>query len=275
MTSDTPGAEPGDIQPLTHIYLYDEPDAAGLDVIEIGGFLTSIFPGARVETRRDFFTHQFARFGPEEQRQLEPEVVRQVEIARVHDLAGEYGALVGDPLAPEDLGLEFVFEAARFQAILRLLIDSAETGAEHLHIVLTNHALGVWPSDGERFRLGILFPGAPAILSLSGLVEALPRPREYDFRRAQMAILGVSEDALEDLALQFVDRTFGYTDPRINEICKGYALMACVQAMTGEDSCPDPDCRLHDAKSQEEMIRLQCASPALCDRHKALLSGLG
>jgi len=266
------GREP---QAPTHIYLYDEPDAAGLDVSEIGGYLASMFPKAEVETRRDFFTHQFARFSPEEQAQLEPEVVRQLEIARVEDLAGESGALIGAPLPPEELGLEFVFDAARFRAILRLLVDPSEAGAGHVHIALTNHALGVWPGEGSPFRLGILFTGTPAIISLVGLVEALPRPREYDFRRAQMAILGMPEEAIEELADQFADRTFGYADPRINEVCKGYALMACVHEITGEESCPDPDCRLHAAQNQEELIRLQCESATLCDRHRELLAGLG
>lgn len=270
--TDTPQGQ--EHEALSRIYLYDEPDAAGLDVAEIGGYLASMFPKAQVETRRDFFTHQFARFSPAERAQLEPEVVRQLEIARVDDLAGESGALLGAPMPPEELGLEFVFDAPRYRAILRLLIAPEEAGAGHVHIVLTNHAMGVWPGEDSPFRLGILFTGTPAIISLVGLVEALPRPREYDFRRAQMAILGIPEEAIEELADQFADRTFGYADPRINQVCEGYALMACVHEITGEESCPDPHCRLHAAQSQEEMIRLQCESATLCDRHRALLAKL-
>jgi hypothetical protein len=75
------------IQTLKNIYLYDEPNAAGLDIEEIGGLLTSEFRTVDVLTRSDFITHHFRRFSSAEQQALEQELVRQLEAARSLDLS--------------------------------------------------------------------------------------------------------------------------------------------------------------------------------------------
>ncbi len=217
-------------QPLSRIYLYDEPDAPGLDVEAIGGFLVSTFPQTEVIPRTDFFTHQFGRFPPAERNLLEQETLRQLSAARVHDFASHDDPLGAETISPEEIGLEFVFDATLHQSILRLLIDAQESAADQLHIVFTENGIGTWPGDGGDFKLHILCMGTPSILSVPGLVEALPRPREYDFKRAQLAMFGLQEDALDELADEFADRSFGYGDPRINEICKGYSATDTVRS---------------------------------------------
>ena len=114
------------------------------------------------------------------------------------------------------------------------------------------------------------------MISLPGLVEAIPRPKEYEFRRAQLAIFGADEEELEDLAEAFADRTLGYGDPRLNEVCKGYALMAVFYRMFGEAFCGDIQCRLHAARTQDALIKAQCRPKAgLCSRHLAMLESAG
>lgn len=263
-------------QPLTHVYLYDEPDAPGLDLADISGYLLSVLPQVEVKPRADFFTYQFRRFSDQERALLEQEVLRQLEGASI-PLELAYGSTGdADPVLGEDADVDFVFIAEKLQAIFRLLVDPQESGADHVHIILTNHGIGYLSEDTGVLRMNAICMGAPSIISLTGLVEALERPKEYAFRQAQMAMLGVPEEALETLAEQFADRTFGYADPRINEVCKGYALMACMYRMTGIAFCPDPTCRLHPARSQEQLIALQCGDGAkLCEDHAELLRGLG
>jgi hypothetical protein len=249
------------------VYLYDEPDAPGLDTAVIGGYLASELPGLDVQLRRDFLTHQLARFPDEQREVLEREMMKQLGRARVTNLAApcEREHL---PVSPEELGLDRVYDAAALQAILRLLIAEEESSADHIHLVFTEHAIGSWSGETEPFRLHILCMGEPSVLSTTGLVEALPRPREYEFRRAQLAFLGLDEDALEDLAEEFADRTFGYGDRRINQVCQGYALMACYYRLFGEAFCHDPACRLYAARSHEELIEVQCGERVgLCERH--------
>lgn len=258
-------------QPLATIYLYDEPDAPGLDIEAVGGFLVSQFPATHVVPRSDFITHQFRRFTAEQRAQLQEAMLdrlRQVQISDAQQLAALRGP---GETAPDDAEPYLVFDAAAFQAIVRLLVDPAESGAEHAHIILTDNAIGSWRSEGERFRLHIICMGEPSIISTTGLVEALPRPREYEFKRSQFAMFGAREDVLEDLAERFADCTFGYGDPRINELCKGYALMACFYRMFGEAFCDDPACRLYAAQTQEELIATQCGPDVgLCERHEKM-----
>ncbi len=263
------------LQPLTAIYLYDNPDAAGLDIDEVGGYLAAQFPTVEVLPRSDFLTHQFVRFSAEQRAELEPEVMRQLARAR----AAEFGGAQPDDVAvgwpPEDLHPDLTFEAAALQTVLRLLIDPAEAGADRLHITFTDYAIGSWRGARELFCLHIIALGEPSVISTTGLVEALPRPREYQFKRAQFAMLGVDEEALEDLAEEFAHCTFGYADPRINEVCKGYALMACFYRMFGEAFCADPTCRLYAARNQAELIRTQCSEHVgLCGRHEAMRRSL-
>lgn len=260
------------LQPLSAVYLYDEPDAAGLDVERIAGFLASMLPKVQVVPRTDYYTHQFTRFSVDLRAQLEREMVRQLQAARIPDStpAQDGPRVRGAATDAEDTSL--IFDAPSYQSILRLLTDEPEARSDSLHVIFTNNGLASRPAPGEKPGLHIICMGVPSIISLSGLVEALPRPREYEFRRAQLAMIGASEQDLEDLAEQFADRTFGYGDARINELCMGYSLMACVYRMTGEAFCPDPDCRLHAARDQQQLIELHCSTDTgLCDRHQETL----
>jgi hypothetical protein len=258
---------------LTHIYLYDEPDAPGLDIEQVGGFLAECLPAAEVLPRSDFFTHHFRRFGRDERTLLEGELLKQLARAQVTDLAevaGAAGILGPDPDLPAR-----VFISHALQAILRLLTPPDERDLDHAHVVFTESLLAHMPEDVPVLRLRALALGEPAVISTTGLIEALPRPREYQFRRAQMAMFALDEDALEDLAEEFSDRTFGYGDPRINEVCKGLALMACVYRATGEAFCEDPACRLAIPRGQEQLLATQCGPEAhLCPRHLNLLDRL-
>lgn len=258
-------------QPLSTIYLYDEPDAPGLDIEAIGGFLVSQFPATQVVPRSDFITHQFGRFTAEQRAQLQEAMLQRLAEAQVRNPGELAACAAASGIEPDASDLGLVFEAAAYQAILRLLVDPAESGAEHAHIVFTDNAIGSWRSEGKRFHLHIICMGEPSIISTTGLVEALPRPREYEFKRSQFAMFGAEEDLLEDLAEGFADRTFGYGDPRINELCKGYALMACFYRMFGEAFCDDPACRLFAAQTQEELIAIQCGPDVgLCERHEKM-----
>ncbi len=259
-------------QPLSHVYLYDDPDAPGLDIDEVGGYIASVFPRTEVLPRSDFFTHQFRRFTAEQRAELERQVIQQLARIRVTEVLAGLESFGGEEEPQDALADSFTFHAAPYQTVLRLLLPDDEIDAGHLHIVFTEAAIGTWREELSLFRLHAICLGSPTIVSTTGFVEALPRPREYEFKRAQLAIFGVDQDALEDLSEEFADRTFGYGDARINEIAKGYALMACFHRAFGSTFCADRHCRLHAARTQEELIEAQCGPKAgLCDTHQVML----
>jgi hypothetical protein len=116
--------------------------------------------------------------------------------------------------------------------------------------------------------------GRPTLLSLTGLLEALAPPREYDFLRAQVAMFGQEED-LEELEERFAPRLLAPGDPRLGEVLKGLVLQAAFAHLWGEAFCPDPDCRLDNAETYEELLHAQTRPGAgLCSHHRAWLRTL-
>ncbi len=257
---------------LGRIYLYDDPDSQGLDIDYLAGYLASELPAVEVGVRRDFLTHHLGRFSDEEREMLIPELSRQLEGAKTEALKGSDDPLVEGLVREAELGEMLV--ARPLQAALRLLVPEEEAELSHLHIVFVSELvveLGV--ADG--LRLGVAALGAPTIVSTSGLIEAPRRPREYYFKKAQYVMAGADEYLLE-LTEEFADRTAGYGDPRLNELLKGYLLMAVVFRVSGDGPCTHPTCPLYAAETQEELMAAQVGSESkICRRHREMLDSIG
>lgn len=255
------------MEPLQFIYLYDDPDAQGLDIDYLGHWLAHILPDVQVGVRTDFLTFQLSRFTDLERDQLTEVLCGQLEGAEVTNLVRPQDRDKLPPLAPEERDLDVVYESGALQAVLRLLIAEEERAGDRLHVMFTANYLGVWREDEAYLRLQAAALGLPSIISTSGLVEALALPKQYHFLRQQMAVLGVEAD-VEEI---FADETVGYGDPRLNEICKGYILQALYFQMTRETGCSDPECRLHIVPSHVETLKTQVTGkPGLCERHRDL-----
>jgi len=253
-----------DVQ-LDTVYLYDDPDSAGLDVDALAGWLAARLPHAHVRVRSDYLTHQLARFTDEQREALVAELAAQLEGAEVTDLVRPQDRGRLPAVAPEERGMDVAYEAVALQTILGLLIDPAETGLSHLHVMFTANYLGLWRDNEAYLKLRAAVLGPLNILSTSGLVEAFELPRQYHFMRQQLAVMGIEEE-VEDT---FADQTLGYGDPRLNEFCKGYLMQAVFYRLTGETGCENPDCRLYLDRTQQAMMRTQVLGrPGLCARHR-------
>lgn len=254
---------------MTHlhtVYLYDDPDTAGLDIDYLAGSLAAEAPGLQVGVRTDFLTHHFGRFPEEHRAALEHELERQLA-----------GTRASAHLDAEDEGLPWaqvdadeVYVGRLLQAALRLLIPEDEATTDRLHCVFISQLLADI-DDPAAPRVGVAALGSPTIISTSGLVEAPRRPREYYFRRNHYAMLGAVEH-IDSLAEQFADRTVDYGDPRINELLKGYLLMAVVYRATGDGPCADPLCPLHAANTQQQLLQTQLGDRSrICGYHRGML----
>ena len=272
-TSD-PQPNPESLTRLTHLYLYDEPEAPGLDVDYLGHYLAGVLPACEVHPRTDFLTHHMARFSEEQREVLGEQLLGQLQRARVADLtppALREGLPAQDPA---EAGWEEVYHAPSLQAVLHLLIPPEESHLSHLHLAMTNLLLGRWPAPEEPFRLTPAIFGEPNLVSLIGLLEAPAPSREYEFMRVQMAMFGL-EEGLEVVEDRFAPQMLGEGDPRLNEAVKGLLLQGLFYRLFGEAFCPDPACRLFNAATQEELLTAQTGPQAgLCERHRAWLWGL-
>ncbi len=261
-------------EPLTRlsaIYLYDEPDAAGLDVDYLGRYLAAVLPTCEVNPRSDFLTHHLARFSQEQRATLGEQLLGQLRRARVDNLVPPANQERLPAEAPDEVGWEEVYHAPSLQAVLHLLLPPEESHLSRLHLALTNLRLGHWPAVDQPFRLTPALFGEPNLISLTSLREGPTPAREYEFLRVQMAMFGL-EEGLEAVEDRFAARMLVEGDPRLNEVLKGLLLQAVFYRLFGEAFCPDPACRLYNATSQEELLEAQTGPRAgLCDRHREWL----
>ena len=257
---------------LDRIYLYDDPDSQGLDIDYLAGYLASELPAVEVGVRTDFLTHHLGRFSDEEREVLIPELSRQLDGAKTEAPESSDSPPVKEPVSEPDMAELFL--GRPLQAALRLLVPEEEAALWHLHIVFVSDLAAELDVQGG-LRIGVGALGAPTIISTSGLIEAPRRPREYYFKRTQYVMVG-AEEHLATLADEFADRTAGYGDPRLNELLKGYLLMAVVYRATGDGPCSEPTCPLHAAETQSQLLEAQVGLESrICNRHRQVLDSIG
>ena len=260
--------------PSLRIFLYDDPDTAGLDIDLLGAFLADTVPAVSIQVRTDFFTSQLARF-PEEQRDVLVEQLSQkLDEARVENLVHPAERHRLPPESPDVEEENLIYEGAGLSAILRMLVPPDEASERCLHIVLLSHDLGQWLEGEPLLHRRVAILGEPSLISTNDIVQSPALPRRYRFMRAQVAWFGADDD-LEELAEQFEGETIGYGDPRLNEVLKGYLLQAVVYRTSGETGCDDTGCRLHIAYSHDEIVATQTAGGrGLCAYHHDFLQTL-
>jgi hypothetical protein len=271
MPSPQPPPNPAPLTHLAALYLYDEPEAPGLDVDYLAAYLAALLPTCEAHPRTDFLTHHLARFSEEQRETLGEQLLEQLRRARVENLVPP--ALRGSlpPEDPTEAGWEEVYHAPSLQAVLHLLLPPEETHLSDLHLSLTNLRQGLWPAPDQPFRLTPAILGEPNLLSLTSLLEAPQPPREYEFLRLQMAMFGL-EEGLEVVDERFAPSMLAEADPRLNEVVKGLLLQALFYRLFGEAFCLDPACRLYNATTHEDLLTAQTAPHAgLCERHRQWL----
>jgi hypothetical protein len=257
------------------VYLYDEPDAAGLDIDYLGRWLAERLPEVPIHTRGDYLTYHLEIL-PEEVRDLRVMALEEaLRAAEVDNLVHPDSRDVLPEEDPAERGWGAVYVGSQLQAILRALLPGPETGAGEVHVVFTLQYLGEWAQAQPLLKLQATVPGLPHLVSISSLIEGLELPRQYHFLRQQMAVLGVGEEAL-DLEEQFSEEVLGYGEARLNEVLKGVMLQIIFQQLAGEGGCTSRRCRLHVARSHEQALRTQLRGhPGLCPRHGAVLRSWG
>jgi len=107
--------------------------------------------------------------------------------------------------------------------------------------------------------------GYPCIISISGLIEAPAKPREFYLRW----------QAGEDYHLlkeEFRDKILDYGNERIPKIIRAYVLQAIFYHVFEEPFCSDVKCMLYNAHWQEELFYK--LKDNLCNKHKKMLEKL-
>jgi hypothetical protein len=256
---------------LDGIYIYDAPDAIGLDIGVVGRFLAELLPEARVETRTDFFTYHLGKFEPEQVEVLTEQIAARLDEREVRDLVHPDLRDETPPVRPEERDLGVVYRAEPLQAVMAPVISKEECSESHLHIVYLTQCLGHFEADRPLLTLEIIQHGQPTIISTTAFVEVPELPREYTFKRAQMLSMGV-QDAVDELDERFAEKALRHGDSRITRVAVGYALQALFHRVFDERGCEDPHCPLHRASTHDELHEAHLAEDSgLCERHTRML----
>jgi hypothetical protein len=255
--------------------VYTDRPHRSLDLENLLKYLRDL--GFSPELKGDFF-----EANPNKTGELEVELAR----CRLMDLTNEGGL----NLTPKKSEIDYEKSISKSQDPIKLKRDFSNvyegfTLARLLrgyvkggvHILFTSRMFASFGSTRYHGRTIILdFP--LAVISTTGIVEAPARPREFyikqaAYHRAKQAGLKVPDESefmkevYEEYGEQFID----YDDSRMTEASKGQTLQAIFYLFFGEAFCERPDCRLHNAHTQEALIHAQIDSARLCDRHFDLL----
>ncbi|MEW6007905.1 MAG: DUF6775 family putative metallopeptidase [bacterium] len=158
-----------------------------------------------------------------------------------------------------------LYDGYRLQDIFRTLIPKDKRNC--CNIIFIKELLATFDEPNKRYHLRVSLYGFPSIISVSGIVEAPAKPREYYIKKG----LGVNEETLKE---EFKGRFIDPASPDIPEILKGYALQAIFFHLTQNPFCENKNCRLYNSHWQEEMIKAQLTSGKLCKKHKEQMINL-
>ena len=161
-----------------------------------------------------------------------------------------------------------LYEGVFYQKIISDLVLGNRLDLRHCTLLFTNQLFGTWDRVDQRYHARVSLYGFPHLISISGLVEAPAKPKEFYLKKQR----GIP---LERLKEEYQGRFLDYGDQRMTEVLKGYAMQALFLHLTGSPFCEDRDCRLFNSHWQEEVIRSQLNGKyEFCPKHEAILERL-
>jgi hypothetical protein len=164
-----------------------------------------------------------------------------------------------------------MYDGFVMQKELAEMIPTVEISLDHIHIIFTSLLMCTFSEEDWRYHGRAVICGTPSIVSTTGIVEALAKPRE--FYLAQL-LGGMAEDK-DILKKKFSGRFIDYDEEdKITAASINYALQAIFFFITsGEPFCNNKDCRLFNAHWQEDLIHT-IKKRTLCSYHRNLANKL-
>jgi hypothetical protein len=252
------------------IYIYCE-ELEEYKMEEISNYLKEILPRVNIEIRKSLFSYILKERDNTNNLNLLAEQLALCHIYNLYQTKNNF-------ILPAEVAYEkrkllgksktkgIIYNGFLFQSICADLIPEGEHTLKFCHIVFTNQLVATFDMSDKRYHLRVGIYGFPNVISTSGLIEALAKPREY-YLKIQLGInpLVVKEEFKGDI----LDKK----DNRIPEILKGYCLQAIFYHIEGEAFCDDKNCRLYNAHWHREAIQAQINSDyELCEKHSKIVT---
>lgn len=152
------------------------------------------------------------------------------------------------------------------------LFEKIRLKKSDLDILVTDKLIATYEDIGKRLHLRAAVFGYPSVISISGIVEAPAKPREYYLVKQKYSLLKIWKLKEEEVKKRFRNRFIDYHDKRLIEVLKGYISQAIFFSLSGEPFCKGKTCRLFNAHWQEELITAQVISGEFCYLHQHKLN---
>jgi hypothetical protein len=134
-------------------------------------------------------------------------------------------------------------------------------------LVFTGALPVMWEPSDCRYHARALVCAFPSIISTTGAVEGPARPRAMYVAR----MMGITDD---EARRKYIGRYLEHGDGRLAEAAKGLAAQAVFYHLTGQPFCEREDCRLFNARWQEQLVAAQVKSARFCEQHGRFLKEL-
>lgn len=158
--------------------------------------------------------------------------------------------------------------------LYRTMMTEERQPPTEITAVVTDRLIMSWSDDDLRYHARVAVFGFPSVISISGLLEAPARPREYYLSKQALGSMGITSSAEKHLQENFSGRFLEQDDDRMPEVLRGISLQALFYNDSLEPFCENRDCVLFNAHWQEDMIHAQIESGKLCEKHSSRLEKL-
>ncbi len=238
-----------------HIRLQTISAPAALNIKIVAEAIDKIFPSCRIDFKPSFIYDEKMI----EQAKI-VDLKQPFERQRNQELDNSGNAMLAIPL----------YDGFVMQRIFTEMIPNSEMSLDHIHIVFTELLTCTFSEDDWRYHGRAVICGTPSIISTTGIVEALAKPREYYLYLSQ---LGSMVEDITNLKKMFAGRFIDYADEeKITAASINYVLQAVFFFITeGEPFCTDKDCRLFNAHWQEDLIHT-IEKRRLCAYHRNMVN---
>lgn len=267
---------------LSRLYIYRDPRCRQVDFEAIAAYAGATLGGTRVFLRGPLLEDSINGTGPLGAKVSAHQIARQLAASRVRDIAAPRGE--AEPVLAGEVDYELrrlrdpgmgvfgiLYDAHLLSGLFSELVPAHESMIDSLHVIFTNQLIGTWDATDRRYHARAVLCAAPAIISVSGMVEAPAKARGFYLARRSAEALGIGEEKKMELASSFAEDSLSHDDVRLTEVAKGYVIQAAAYRLTANPFCDDPACRLFNAHWQKELLSSQLGGGyEFCAEHRRI-----
>ncbi|HXV66975.1 MAG TPA: DUF6775 family putative metallopeptidase [Nitrosopumilaceae archaeon] len=253
---------------ISKIFLYDEPSIPEIKIKHLADFIRNKFK-IDTEVRKNIFSD------------IQKTTAKQLASCRITN-----GIKPFEIHSPTEKEIEYeennfqslsktnniiMYDGFEFQKVLQNIVSKEEKTMEYFHLIFTNKLMCTYNYNDYRYHGRAIICSNPSIISITGIIEAPAKPKEYYIDLISNITHGLN---LELIKKKYRGKYLEYNDKRLSSIVEGYSMQALFYYLTGDPFCNQKECRLFNPHWQKELLYSQIEIGKLCKKHQKILEDL-